>query len=78
MTEAPVKIEPLLLTVDETLQLLNIGKSSLYSALRDGRFAVKPLHFGRKVLFNRAEVESYIAAGLPNSKIWQGVKERRA
>jgi DNA binding domain, excisionase family len=71
---ASEKIAPLLLTVDETLQLLNIGKSSLYSALRDGRFAVKPVHFGRKVLFNRSEIERYVEAGMPNARIWQTMR----
>lgn len=56
------KIEPALLTVEQTCRFLNIGKTLLYSRLSSEVFGVLPLRAGRKVLFSQVELEVYIHA----------------
>jgi len=77
--ETPEKIEPALLTVEQTCQFLNIGKTLLYSRLSSESFGVLPIRAGRKVLFSKAELEAYVHAStltghlIPRQQ-WQTMK----
>ena len=70
-------IEPELLTVTQTCQLLNISRALLYNRLSCECFGVIPIRIGRKVLFSRKELLAYIDAGMPPRTKWQAMKKTR-
>ena len=46
--------------VRDTMRLLNLGRSTLYSLIKDGK--IKPLKVGRKTLIEGAEIERFVHA----------------
>ena len=70
-TEAPEKIAPALLTIEQVCQLLNISRAEFYRLDQTGKFAPLSTGLCRKRLYVRAEIENWIAAGLPHRKVWQ-------
>lgn len=45
--------------VEETLDLLSIGRTSLYAAVKRGE--LKPVKFGRKTLFYANDIAAFLA-----------------
>ena len=76
--ETPDKIEPVLLTVEQTCQLINVGRAELYRLRASGKFAPLPVQLCRKVLFVKSEILSWIQAGCPHRKVWQSMKTKFA
>ena len=72
--ETPVKIEPALLTVEQTCQLINIKRATFYNLRASGKFAPLPVALCRKVLYLRSEVEDWLAKKCPHRKLWQTAK----
>lgn len=68
-------IEPALLTIEQTCQVLNISRAEFYRLNSTGKFAPLSVGLCRKVLYRRDEIESWIRAGLPHRKIWQTMKK---
>jgi len=79
MTVKATKIKPAFLTVQQTCQFLNIGKTLLYSRLSSEMFGVIPIRCGRKVLFPKSELQAYVHAStlagdyIPRQK-WQIIR----
>jgi len=71
--EAPVKIEPALLTIPQVCEYLNIARATFYKINATGAFGLLPVRLGtcRKVLYSRAELDAYVRAGCPHRKQWQ-------
>lgn len=58
-----IKIEPRLLTIKQTSQFLNIHPGTLYNAVAPNSlnpFPIKPVRFGRKVMFRKTDLEQYV------------------
>ncbi|MBA7486765.1 hypothetical protein ES707_22326 [subsurface metagenome] len=72
--ETTDKIEPVLLTVEQTCQLINVGRAELYRLRASGVFAPLPVGLCRKVLYRRSEIEDWVKAGCPHRKQWQTTK----
>lgn len=68
---APEKIQPALLTIEQTCLLLNISRAEFYRLDQSGKFAPLSTGLCRKRLYVREEIESWIRAGLPHRKVWQ-------
>lgn len=49
---------PLLLRVPEAARLLGVGRTTLYEMLARGE--LRPVHIGRAVRVERAEVEAFV------------------
>lgn len=62
--------EPLLVSADELCQMLSVGKSLFYEMKQSGRFGPVAIHFGRRVVWRRSEVESWVEAGCPCRDEW--------
>jgi predicted DNA-binding transcriptional regulator AlpA len=69
------KIQPALLNIEQTCQLINVGRAELYRLRATGAFAPLPVGLCRKVLYNRAEIENWIQASCPHRKQWQIMKK---
>ena len=71
--EAPVKIEPALLTIPQVCAYLNIARATFYKINATGAFGLLPVKLlgCKKVLYDRAELESLRRAGFPHRKLWQ-------
>lgn len=74
ISETNERIEPALLTIEQTCQLLNISRAEFYRLDQSGKFAPLSTNLCRKRLYIKAEIESWIQAGLPHRKIWQTIK----
>ena len=77
--EAPVKIEPALLTIPQVCSFLNIARATFYKINATGAFGLLPVKLlgCKKVLYSRAELEEFLRAGCPHRKLWQAIKENR-
>lgn len=64
------KIEPALISVNEVCKLIGIGRTLFYSLRNKGDFAPLPVKLGDRTLYDRAEVEKWIAAKCPPRKQW--------
>ena len=71
------RIEPALLTIEQTCQLLNISRAEFYRLDQTGVFAPLPVGLCRKRLYLRAEVLDWVAAKCPHRKQWQAIKENQ-
>jgi excisionase family DNA binding protein len=52
------KIDPVLVSIPDTMRLLGIGRSKTYELLGDG--ALKSVHIGRRRLIARASIDDYL------------------
>ena len=67
-------MESLLLSVENSAELLGIGKTLFNSMHSSGRLGPLPVKLGRRVLWNRKELEVWVAAGCPARQQWQNRK----
>jgi predicted DNA-binding transcriptional regulator AlpA len=67
----PQQIQPALLTIEQTCQLLNISRAEFYRLDESGKFAPLSTGLCRKRLYIRSEIEGWIRAGCPHRKQWQ-------
>jgi predicted DNA-binding transcriptional regulator AlpA len=70
MTNESSTIQPELLTISDILRLTNLSRTAFYRLNASGKFAPLPVNLCRKVLYQRAEIESWIAAKCPHRKQW--------
>ena len=60
----------LLLSFADAASLLGISRATLYQLHSDGRLGPMVVKIGRRSLLNRAELESWVNAGLPCRNEW--------
>lgn len=75
MTAEPLRIEPELLSIEQTCQLINVQRATFYTLRASGKFAPLPVQLCRKVLYQKQEVLDWISAKCPHRKIWQAQKK---
>lgn len=68
------KMESLLLSVEDSAELLGIGRTLFYSMHSSGRLGPLPVKLGRRVLWNRKELEAWVEAGCPARLQWRNRK----
>ena len=71
------QIEPLLIDATGAAALLGIGRSFFYENLATERIPLKPIRFGRKVLFSVQELRRFVESGCPPAGKWQKVRDTR-
>ena len=69
-------MNPLLISAENSAQLLGIGRTLFYSMHSSGRLGPLPVNLGRRTLWNRKELESWVEADCPPRCRWQEMKER--
>jgi predicted DNA-binding transcriptional regulator AlpA len=77
MTAETVKIEPALLTIPDVCKLTNISRTAFYRLNASGKFAPLPVNLCRKVLYQRAEIEAWLAAKCPHRRQWLAMQGQR-
>ena len=60
----------LLLSAVDAAQLISVGRSHFYALHSSGRLGPMPIQLGRRTLWNRKELESWVAAGCPARGQW--------
>jgi len=65
----------LLLSTERVAALLSISRSNFYGLLSSGRIGPEPIYLGRRVLWKRVELESWIAADCPPRHQWLSIKK---
>jgi excisionase family DNA binding protein len=53
-------LAPLLISVEQAMALLSVGRSTMYRLIADGE--VSPIHIGRSVRFVVRELEAFVEA----------------
>ena len=71
----PLNIEPALLTVEQTCQLINVKRATFYNLRASGKFAPLPVNLCRKVLYLRSEIEDWLSKKCPHRKVWQNQRK---
>ena len=61
-------MESLLLSAEDSAELLGIGRTLFYSMHSSGRLGPIPIKLGRRVLWNRKELEAWVRAKCPARK----------
>jgi len=64
-------MESLLLSAEDSAELLGIGRTLFYSMHSSGRLGPMPIKLGRRVLWNRKELEVWVREKCPARKNWQ-------
>lgn len=67
---------PLLFSLAEMAQRLRVSKRHAARLASTGRFP-KPIRLGRCVRWSALELESWLAAGAPDSATWEAMKGGR-
>ena len=66
---------PLLLDAEASARLLGIGRSLFYALHSSGRLGPMPVRLGKRSLWRRDEIESWVAADCPARQQWQTMKD---
>lgn len=61
--------EPLLITAEEVVELLHVGRSTWYRHVSSGHTPA-PVRLGRSVRWRRDELLAWVAAGCPPRSKW--------
>ena len=69
------KIELLLLSAKEAAKLLGICRNHFYALHNNGRLGPLPIRLGRRTLWSRKELETWIAEECPARRQWQELKK---
>jgi predicted DNA-binding transcriptional regulator AlpA len=64
-------IESLLLSAEDSAEMLGIGRTLFYAMHSSGRLGPIPIKLGRRTLWNRQELRDWVKAGCPARKLWQ-------
>lgn len=67
-------LEPLLISFESAAKLLGISRATLYMLHADGRLGPMVHKIGRRSLLSRAELERWVASGLPPRTQWMGTQ----
>jgi excisionase family DNA binding protein len=67
-------MDSLLLSAEDAARLLGIGRSHFYALRSSGRLGPLPVKLGRRALWDRKELEAWVAAGCPTRQRWQSTK----
>jgi excisionase family DNA binding protein len=68
------QIAPALLSMPKTCEYLSISRPTLYKLAASGKLGPMPISLCRKVLYRRAELDEWIAAGCPPRRAWASMK----
>jgi predicted DNA-binding transcriptional regulator AlpA len=69
----------LLLSAVDAAKLISVGRSHFYALHSSGRLGPMPIRLGRRILWNRRELESWVAAGCPARGQWlQMIEAKKA
>lgn len=69
------KEDSILISTLEVCKRLGIGKSLFFGLLSSGKVGPKKIMLGRRVLWNRKEIEKWAEAGCPAREQWQRIEE---
>lgn len=70
-------MESLLLSAENSAELLGIGRTLFYSMHSSGRLGPLPIRLGRRVLWERRELEAWVEAGCPKRDRWLDVENKK-
>lgn len=69
------KIDSLLVSATEAANLLGVCRGHFYTLHNSGRLGPLPIRLGRRALWSRKELESWVVADCPARQQWQEFKK---
>ncbi len=70
-------MKSLLLSTVDAAKLIGVGRTHFYAMHSSGRLGPLPVRLGKRTLWNRAELETWVADGCPSRERWQMVAGRK-
>lgn len=67
-------VERLAIPASEVAKLLNVSERHIWAMTSSGRLP-RPIRLGRRVLWSRAEIASWLEAGAPARDRWEQIKQ---
>ena len=68
-------MEALLLSTGDAAKLIGVGRTHFYGLHSSGRLGPLPVRLGKRTLWNRAELESWVDGGCVCREKWQAEKK---
>lgn len=68
------KLPPFMVGANQAAYLLGISRTTLYSMNANGQLGPRPHKYGRRSLWERAELEAWIKAGSPSRQAWSQIR----
>jgi len=68
-------MELLLLSTLDAAKLIGVGRTHFYAMHSSGRLGPLPIRLGKRTLWNRAELESWVNGGCVSRERWQAEKK---
>jgi len=65
---------PFMVGAIEAARLLGISRTSLYAMDASGKLGPRPHKYGRRVLWERDELEAWTKAGSPSRQAWGQIR----
>ena len=75
MSDSTTQIVPLLLDAEEAATLIGVSRAHLYALYSSGRLGPTPVRLGKRSLWRRDELESWVASDCPSRQQWQAMKD---
>ena len=69
---------PLLLSADRAAKLIGVGRTHFYGMHGSGRLGPLPVRLGKRALWRRSELESWVNGGCPSRERWQARIEEKS
>ena len=73
----PLRIEDMLLTIEDMMALLKIGRTTLQRWIALGKVPPPVTRLSHKIPYwSGAEIQGWIRAGMPDAKRWKAMQEK--
>jgi predicted DNA-binding transcriptional regulator AlpA len=70
-------VNPLLLSAEETARFIGIGERFLWGMHNTGELGPLPIKLGKRTLWSRFELESWVRARCPRRDVWATMKDEQ-
>ena len=67
---------PLMVSITEAARLLGISRTTFLVMNDTGKLGPRSHKYGRRVLWERAELEDWVKAGSPSRRTWANMKSK--
>ena len=68
-------MDALLLDAKQSAGLVGVSRAHLYAMHSSGRLGPLPIHLGRRTLWRREEIESWIRKSCPSRDVWLEIQK---
>jgi predicted DNA-binding transcriptional regulator AlpA len=75
MKDVDIQIAPLLLDAAAAAKMIGVSRAHLYGLHSSRRLGPMPVRLGKRTLWRRDELETWVARDCPSRQQWQSMKD---